>query len=139
VAIVSWTDRLGLIVSLKGVAIAARVAGQNDDMPGLSLWLDGLAFVLFGAALLVLSWPFLSRTRLVWPRERLFARYPSVRTVEHEQDCRAWARDITIVDCDDFEGRRVVRATCGRCGAKHEQRYIPRGHPDFGVRCPGDD
>jgi hypothetical protein len=91
------------------------------------------------SGVVVLVWPIITKAHLVWPRERLFARYPDLRRIEHEDGCRARARDLNVTEFQDPEGRDVVRGSCKRCGAKHEQRYIPRGHPDWGVRCPGDD
>jgi hypothetical protein len=130
-----------LVVSLIGTAVAALAAGQRDDMPiSMSLALNLLALVLFGTAALVLSWPSIVKTtrsaHLVWPRECKFARYPILRRVEHESGCRAWARDLEFDSATDPSGCPVEFASCRRCHAKHEQRYIPDGHPER-LKYPG--
>ncbi len=140
----SWAQRSSLIVSLIVGSIAATTAGHGDDMSStLLLVLNLVAVALALAAVLVCSWPLIVKTQrnahLVWPRERLYARYPSVRWIEHESSCRAWARDLEVDEFTDLEGRLVVRGRCERCGANGQQRYIPRHHPDYGVRCPGDE
>lgn len=142
----SW-ERIGSATGLMSVGVAAlAIAGGQHDMDphNLALWfLTVFGITMCCAGICVLAWPLVAKTirnaHLIWPRERLYARYPSVRRIEHESGCRAWARDLEVVELDDPEGRHIVRGCCERCGATRDQRYIPRHHPDYGVRCQGDE
>lgn len=140
-------EHIGVAVSLMGLGVAAlAVVVRQDpkDAHGLVVsFLTVLGITMCCSGIVVLLWPVVTKTirsaHLVWPRERLYARYPSLQLIEHEDGCRAWARDMEAVELKAPNGYDVVRGHCGRCGAEHDQAFIPRGHPDYGVRCPGDD